>query len=224
MTGQSYVNLTSGFIEGLRSYLKNKEIPLKQVVEVFAGNGALGLGLGLEWNRNISDSLLFADYGYEDEVNRNWERKPVGVVKETAYETAIRFGAVGDIPPRLFIMGAPPPANSYYCPSYDAAKALHYLFNAKILFIGELSSSAFASPKFFTHVEKAEDDGDETFQRLVVNQYDNNDGYFASNRFRQPLHVRPYLLKFVPCGEENCDCLDSSQINKDVDRYKIKQL
>lgn len=127
MTYTSYIHITNAFVEGLAAYLKKKDIPLDEVVEVFAGNGALGLRLGLKADRNISDSLLYAEDGYEDDVNVHWDRKPPGVVPETAYETVLRFHAKERAKIRLLIMGAPLPALSTYCPSYEAAKALHYL-------------------------------------------------------------------------------------------------
>lgn len=216
MTYTSYIHITNAFVEGLAAYLKKKDIPLDEVVEVFAGNGALGLRLGLKADRNISDSLLYAEDGYEDDVNVHWDRKPPGVVPETAYETVLRFHAKERAKIRLLIMGAPLPALSTYCPSYEAAKALHYLFDASMLYIGEMNSLAFASPKFFRHVEIVEDDPEQSFQNLVYQNYDSGNGYFASEQFDGHAEVHPYLLKFVPCTDEKCDCRDDANIRKDV--------
>jgi hypothetical protein len=198
----SYINLTDDFIKGLSEYISKKGIPLDEVVEVFAGIGALGLQLGLKENCNISDSLLYADVGYEDDVNMNWERKPRDVAVESADETVIRFSAEEGRNIRLLIMGAPLPANSYYCPSYDTIKALHHRFDAKVLYIGEMRSLAFASPKFFRHVEEVEDDLEESFINLVKNNY-HHTGYFAGELFDEPVVVQPYLLRFVQCADEN---------------------
>jgi hypothetical protein len=184
MTYQTYIHLTDDFVAGLRNYFLRKGIPLAEIVEVFAGNGELGLRLGLKEDCNITDSLLFASEDYEDDVNMNWERKPQGVVAETAYETVIRFSAEPGLNIRLLIMGAPLPANSYYCPSYEASKALYHRFDAKILYVGEMKSHAFASPKFFNHVEQVKDDLEQSFTKFVQNQYDNKSGYFASDGLR----------------------------------------
>ncbi|TDF89186.1 hypothetical protein [Paenibacillus piri] len=219
MTYPSYINLTDSFVKGLHDYLKKKEIPLDEVVEVFAGDGRLGLQLGLNQGCNISDLLLYACDGYEDEVNMRWEKEPQGVVKETAYETVVRFGASEGASLRLLIMGAPLPANSYYCPSYQAAKALYHLFNAQILYIGEMYSRAFGSPKFFNHLAIVDDDPDNSFKNLVVDNYDSQNGYFTSAQFEEPVTVRPYLLKFVTCADEKCDCRDGSNIQIDIHNF-----
>lgn len=224
MTYQSYINLTDDFIEGLGEYLRKKGISLDEVVEVFAGNGEFGLQLGLKKDCNISDSLLYASDGYEDDVNLKWERQPKGVVVETSYETVIRFSAEEGRNIRMLIMGAPLPANSYYCPSYDTVKALHHRFDAKILFIGEMSSLTFASPKFFRHVEEVKDDQELSFRNLVINSYDskNKNSYFASEIFEEPVSLQPYILRFVECTDDKCDCRDDSSIRKDVHAYAVK--
>ncbi|GAE27356.1 hypothetical protein JCM9140_3490 [Halalkalibacter wakoensis JCM 9140] len=211
MNYPSYINLSTEFIDGIGEYLQTKKIPLDEVVEVFAGDGKLGLQLGLKKNSHVSDLLLFASEDYEDAITEKWERNPDGVVAESAYETVLRFEAAENNI-RLLIMGAPPPANSYYCPSYDTLKALHYCFGGEILYIGEMNSYYFASPKFFKHVEVV---NDETFHHLVVKNYNNTDGYFSSRSFEKPADVRPYLLKFKLCMNEKCDCLDSSSILKE---------
>lgn len=223
MTYQSYINLTDVFVEGIGEYLRRKGIPLEEVVEVFAGNGKLGLELGLKENCNISDSLLFAVDGYEDFVNMRWDKKPKGVVAETAYETAIRFHAE-DRNICLMIIGAPLPANSYYCPSYEVTWALHHLFDAQILYIGEMSSLAFGSPKFFAHMEEVEDDLEQSFTNLVVNNYDSKNGFFTSKLFEKPIVLRPYLLRFKECEDEKCDCHHDSKIKQDVQAYFRSQL
>lgn len=223
MTYQSYINLTDDFVEGVAEYLKRKEIPLEDVVEVFAGNGKLGLQLGLKENCNISDSLLFATEGYEDFVNMKWEKNPKGVAVETAYETAIRFSAEGrNI--RMMIIGAPLPANSYYCPSYEVTRALHHLFDATIFYIGEMFSPAFGSPKFFNHMEIVEDDVEQSFTNLVINNYDSTNGYFTSKIFSEPVILKPYLLKFKECTDEKCDCHSDSIIKMDVQKYLQNQI
>jgi hypothetical protein len=217
----SYINLTNDLVNGIGEYLQKKRISLDEVVEVFAGDGKLGLQLGLRKNCNISDLLLFSSKDYEDDVNQNWESDPEGVVAESAYETVIRFGAEKNRI-RLLIMGAPPPANSYYCPSYDVLKALHYCFDGEILYIGEMNSYYFASPKFFKHVKVVEDDNKRSFTNLVVKNYDNSNGYFTSQSFERPAKVQPYLLKFKSCRDETCDCLDNSKIISDIHAYTRK--
>jgi len=215
MKYQSYINVTNDFVKGIGEYLQKNQIPLDEVVEVFAGDGKLGLQLGLRKNDNVSDLLLFANNDYKDDVNENWTREPEGVVAESAYETVIRFSAKKNRI-RVLLMGAPPPANSYYCPSYDVLKALHYCFDGEILYIGEINSFYFASPKFFKHVEVVEED---SFNNLVVKNYDNSTGYFTSQWFEKPVEVQPHLLKFKPCMDKTCDCLDPSKISKDVLSY-----
>ena len=222
MVYHSYVHLTDSFIEGLKSYIKKKEVPLDSVVEVFAGNGKLGFQLGLKEGRNVSDSLLYASEDYEDDVNKYWEKEPEGVVVETAYETVIRFYEE-ELNINLLIMGAPLPANSYYCPSYAAAKALHYCFDAEILYIGEMSTFAFASPKFFKHMEMVKDDREGSFKELIMKTYDSQGGYFASERMEEKIEIHPYLLRFVTCQDEKCDCRDNTSIKNDLYEYNLKQ-
>jgi len=218
MTYSTYIHITDDFVEGLKRYIRHANVSLAEIVEVFAGNGALATRLGLPDHRNYSDNLLFVNDGYDDEVNELWDRKPPGVVVETAYETILRFGAEEGHTIRLLIMGAPLPAHSNFCPTYEAAKALHYLFDARMLYIGERPSAAFASPKFFKHTIEAED---ETFDQFVLANYDGSGGYFASDNFETPVKVQPYLLKFVPCNDPNCDCRDDSRIRRDLEaRYR----
>ncbi|MDQ0257329.1 hypothetical protein J2S74_004787 [Evansella vedderi] len=205
MPYESYINLTDKFIDSLREYIKKRQIPLEEVVEVFAGNGKLGLQLGLKKNNNISDLLLFTTDDFADEVNSNWERNPQGVVKESAYETIMRFYNSGQ-KISMLIIGAPPPANSYYCPSYKTIKALYDRFDAEILYIGEMNSPVFASPKFFRHLKAVPKNIEKSFKSLVESNYDNRNGYFSSDLFYENVDVRPHLLKFVPCSSENCDC------------------
>ena len=222
MSYPSYIHLTDEFIDGLGNYVKKKGIPLDEVVEVFAGNGQLGLRLGLKSRCNITDSLLYASDDYQDEVNKDWDKQPHGVAVETAYETILRFSAEDGLNIRLLIMGAPLPALSYYCPSYEAAKALYHRFDAQILYIGELSDFAFASPKFFAHVQQVQDDDEQSFQTLVADRYDSKHGYFASEAFETPLDIRPFLLRFAPCSDERCDCRDDAKICGDVQAYGRK--
>lgn len=217
----TYINLSDEFVAGLKAYFHKREIPLDEVVEVFAGNGQLGLQLGLKEYCNISDSLLYATDGYEDFVNLNWDKEPYGVAVETAYETVIRFHAEPDLNIQVLIMGAPLPANSYYCQTYETAKAYHHLFGNEILYIGEMNSLVFASPKFFKHVELVEDDREQSFYNLVYRNYDHTQGFFTSKLFEKPVEVHPYLLKFVPCQDPECDCRDDSNIQKDVQKYAV---
>ncbi|SHN26887.1 hypothetical protein [Gracilibacillus kekensis] len=198
----SYISVTDQFINGMNVYLEQKNIALSEVVEVFAGNGQLGLRLGLEPDQNISDLLMHQDKWYRDEISSQWDLRPKGVIQESADETVVRFKN-NQRPIKLIIVAAPPPANSYYCPSYAMAKNLHdYNPEAKMLFVGELNSDAFASVKFFEHVNKVED---RLFEKWIQNTY-HQQGYFKD----QGILVKPYLLEFSYCNDVDCDCKNSN--------------
>ncbi|MGP4040841.1 hypothetical protein ACTWP4_13230 [Gracilibacillus sp. D59] len=204
MESTSYINVTTSFIHGLQKYLSIRKIPLDHVVEVFAGNGELGLQLGLKPNHNVSDLLMHQDKWYRDEISSKWELEPYGVKKESAYQTVLRFYKEGgDV--QLLIIGAPPPTNSYYCSNYEMAKALYYCYHAEMLFIGDLFSDAFASPKFFNHVKEVEDDH---FKQYVESTYEER-GYFKEKHIK----VKPHLLRFSFCEDVNCDCREQVKIN-----------
>lgn len=228
MNYQTYINLTDEFVEGLETYLKRKGVPIEEVVEVFAGNGALGLKLGLREDWNISDLLTYTYEEHKDSVNENWDSEPYGVVQESAFQTVIRFSAEEGNNIRLLIMAAPPEVEAtreemkmeaYCCSAYEAAKALYHRFDAKLLYIGEPDSGRFASGKFFRHLEPVEDDTEKSFETLVVRNYDSKNGYFTSDHFEESIGVHPYLFSFQPCEEEECDCRDDSYIRSQVQSY-----
>jgi hypothetical protein len=215
MNYQTYINITDDFVNGIKDYLNKKGIPLDTVVEVFAGDGTLGIEIGLKEDLNISDLLTFTYEEHKDDVNKDWPSKPHGVVEESAYETVIRFSAESDCNIRLLIMAAPPEGDD----AYEAAKALHHRFDAKILFIGDWDSIRFASSKFFVHMEDVVDDEERSFETLVENKYDSENGYFTSDYFEEPIAVQPYFKRFKPCNVPDCDCRNDAKIRSDVQKY-----
>lgn len=213
---ENYTNITSEFIEGVNQYLlEQRQVDMKGVVEVFAGNGALGESLKLDeedFFYNITDSYDYNSDDVEpDEVCGYWESEYPHVMKEAAEHTVIRF-ARSKKAINFLIMAAPPKAlraggKISYCGAYQAAKALYYLYNgnAEIIYIGNEKEKDFASNMFFKHVNEVED---KEFEKNVIDNY-LDEGYFPYIGVED---VQPYLYKFSLCEQDTCDCRDKAFI------------
>ncbi|WJN47504.1 hypothetical protein QUH71_26420 (plasmid) [Priestia aryabhattai] len=213
---ENYININSDFINGLNQYLlKRRQVDMKEVVEVFAGNGALGESLkldGEDFFYSITDSYDYKSADVvPDEVCEFWESEYPNVTKEAAEHTVIRF-AGSDKRINFLIMGAPPKAlrdggKVSYCGAYEAAKALYYLYkgDGEIIYIGNEKEKDFASNMFFTHVREVED---KEFEENVVGNY-LDEGYFPYIGVED---VQPYLYKFNLCEQSTCDCQDNAFI------------
>lgn len=224
---ENYINITSDFTKGLKKYLvEQRQADMEEVIEVFAGNGNLGQELGLDnedYFYNITDSY---DHRSEDvtpdEVCELWEDEYPHVTREGAEDTVIRFAASKKMI-NFLIMGAPPKAlynrgDVAYCGAYEAAKALHYLYNgnAQIIYIGNERNKDFASNLFFRHVKEIKD---KEFEVNVIENY-LDEGYFPYIDIED---IRPYLYKFSLCKDEECDCRDSSYIMNSFRSFNLEE-
>ncbi|WEA47199.1 hypothetical protein [Priestia aryabhattai] len=226
-TFENYINITSHFTKGLKKYLlEHRQVDMKEVVEVFAGNGKLGQDLGLDnenYFYNITDSYDYTSEDViEDEVCEFWDVEYSHVTNESAEDTVIRFKGSNKVI-KFLIMGAPPKAlrdsgDVSYCGAYNASKALHYLYNgdAQIIYIGNERIADFASELFFKHVEEIED---RDFNDNVVENY-LNEGYFPYIYIED---VQPYLYKFSLCENDRCDCRDSSSIVNSASIFNLEK-